>query len=190
MLSTIDVDGDDCIADRLVGNFGSLREVVASPATAIERVAEDPRVAKLLSAVRRAMLWSLFSEARERPCIKSLEDLIPLLRASIGEETCETLLLFMLDTKRRLIRSEIVSRGDVDEVSFCVRGIIARCLDAGAQSLIIAHNHPSGDTEPSRADKDATRYLSVAARSTGLWLLDHVIVSRTGFYSFHANRLL
>lgn len=96
----------------------------------------------------------------------------------------------MLNSQNALIRAELVSRGSQDETIVFARDIVVRCLDAGATALVIAHNHPSGNPQPSAADKDITRMIAVGVHSVGLRLLDHIIVSGDDFYSFRGNGLV
>jgi DNA repair protein RadC len=71
-----------------------------------------------------------------------------------------------------------------------LRAIIARALQLNASAMIAAHNHPSGVSEPSESDRLLTRDLMVAALALGLKVLDHVIISKEGAYSFADNGLL
>lgn len=180
----------DVIAEKLIGSFGSLREVIAARPQSVERICGQGEVVDFVGTLRRALTWALLSEARDRPRIGGLEDLLPLLRATIGEEGCEHVLLLMVDTKIRLIRAELVSRGTPDQALFACRDVLTRCIDAGAAGFIIAHNHPSGIAEPSVADRDITFQLAQSAKHLGTALLDHVIVTRGGHFSFRAHHLI
>lgn len=92
-----------------------------------------------------------------------------------------------LDAKNGLIRDDIVAYGTVDRVSLTPRELVRQALDIGATGMILAHNHPSGDSTPSNSDMVITRAIFEAAKLFEIRLLDHIIVSRSGFYSFRAK---
>ena len=102
----------------------------------------------------------------------------------------ETLAVLLLDVRLGLIRLEIVAAGAVAHVSVEAREVFAPAVRAGASSLVVAHNHPSGDPEPSRQDVDFTRSMVEAGRVLGVEVVDHLIVTRRSYYSFRrAGRL-
>jgi DNA repair protein RadC len=84
----------------------------------------------------------------------------------------------------------LIAEGSVDGVRPPVRTIVARALQTNACTLILAHNHPSGTTQPSEADKVLTREVIAACKPMGLRVLEHVIVSDSGEYSFADSGLL
>ena len=89
-----------------------------------------------------------------------------------------------------LLEVAIAARGTRIQAPICPRTILRRALELDAAGLIIAHNHPSGDPTPSRADIQATREIYLGARNLGITLRDHVIVARGGWSSFHDMGLL
>lgn len=191
MLSCIEQPDHGATADRLVSHFGSLHAALAASPTALLRACEgDIRIVRFLRAVRQAMLWSRRSELDQRRQIASVEDLVDYLRLALGQEPCEQVRLLLLDVKMRLIRDELLSRGSPDSTQLCVRDVITRGLEAGAASLILAHNHPSGDPSPSQADRDLTRRVHAGAHVVGLHLADHLIVTPDSYFSFRANQLV
>ena len=89
-----------------------------------------------------------------------------------------------------LIADEVQNRGTIDHTPVYPREIIKRALELGASSLILAHNHPSGDPTPSKADIAMTREVAVAAKALGISLHDHLVVGRGGHASFKSLGLL
>ncbi|MGR3452334.1 MAG: JAB domain-containing protein [Paracoccus sp. (in: a-proteobacteria)] len=81
-----------------------------------------------------------------------------------------------LDRKNRLISDECLAAGTVDHVSVYPREVLRRALLLNASALIIVHNHPAGDPEPSAADLAMTREIATASRSLGITVHDHIIV--------------
>lgn len=120
----------------------------------------------------------------------SWDALLAYLRAALAFENVECGHVLHLDIKNRLIRDERISRGTIDTCTMHVREIITRALELGAVSLIMAHNHPSGDLAPSRADIDLTRAVIRAGAALGIAVHDHVIVSPQGHSSMRSAGLI
>jgi DNA repair protein RadC len=95
-----------------------------------------------------------------------------------------------LNRQGRLLEDALIAEGTVDTVRPTIRSIVARALQANASALIASHNHPSGKAEPSEADKILTRDLIAACHPIGIKILEHVIVTETGHFSFADTGLL
>ena len=104
--------------------------------------------------------------------------------------TVERVRVLYLDTRNRLIVDHHVGDGSVDEAAIHPREVVRKALDVGATALILVHNHPSGNPEPSRADIDITRRIAEAGRLLGIVVHDHVIVGREGHVSLKAKGLI
>ena len=96
----------------------------------------------------------------------------------------EFFIILHLNTKNRLIESEIHAIGAVDSSAVYPREVMRSALLYNSSCLIFVHNHPSGDPDPSLSDMDITRALVNAAQLLGLKVLDHIIISKNRFYSF------
>ena len=108
----------------------------------------------------------------------------------IGHLEHETFCVLLLDTQNRLIEFIEASRGSLDSASVYPREIAKLALLKNAKSLILLHNHPSGSLKESSADRAITRVLSDALGLFDIPILDHIIVSQTGAFSFAENGLL
>lgn len=150
----------------------------------------DRTIVAQLVLVHQAMRWILRQGIEDRPLIMHYEDLRDYLRFAQGCERTEQMRILYLDSGNRLLREEIPSRGTIDECPVYVREIVGRGLELGAAGLILVHNHPSEQVEPSRADKGLTQQVAAAARSLGMRVLDHLIVTRADVFSFRAEGLL
>lgn len=171
--------------------FGSLQAVLLAPSKELVlATGGDTELVAHLVTIRRAMHWTLRRRLDDRPLIKSFGALQEYLRFAQGAETTERFRILYLDTGHRLLREEVESQGTVDESAVYVREVVRRALELGASGLILVHNHPSGVAEPSNGDKGVTRALSNAARCFGIQVLDHLIVTRGGWYSFRGEGLL
>lgn len=112
------------------------------------------------------------------------------LRRSIGREKKEHFVALCLDAKNNLIKVSSVSTGTLNESLVHPREVFKEAVDAHSSQIIVGHNHPSGDTKPSRADILLTKRLVSAGTILGIEVLDHIIVSRSGFYSLREANLL
>lgn len=124
---------------------------------------------------RRAPGW--FRPIRDRPAVTSPEEaaavLVPLLDGADREHCVAAL----LDTKHRLLDTAVVSIGSIDHTFMAPREVYRDALVANASAVVLAHNHPSGDPEPSRDDEAVTRRLATAGELVGIDLLDHLVVA-------------
>jgi len=89
-----------------------------------------------------------------------------------------------------LIADEVQNRGTVDHTPVYPREIIKRALELGASSIILVHNHPSGDPTPSKADIAMTREIAGAAKALSIAVHDHLVIGRGGHASFKSLGLL
>jgi len=102
----------------------------------------------------------------------------------------EFFIIFFLDARSQEIKREVISIGTLSETLVHPREVFEPAVRHSASQIIIAHNHPSGDTLPSESDIDITRRLIYAANILGIDLIDHIIVSSKHFYSFGENNLM
>lgn len=96
----------------------------------------------------------------------------------------EHFLVLSLTAAHEVIALRIISIGSLNRCVVHPREVFSRAIQDGAAALIMAHNHPSGRTEPSPEDRDITRRLKEAGLILGIPVLDHLILTRTGWYSF------
>ena len=108
--------------------------------------------------------------------IRSPEDAAVILREVIGDWDRETFAVLLLDTKNRAIAVHIASIGLLDSAPVHPREIFKAAILANARAVILGHNHPSGDPEPSAHDVHVTRLLAEAGRLLDIPVLDHIIV--------------
>jgi DNA repair protein RadC len=143
----------------------------------------------LLKAVGELLQRVLREEIRERPVIGSWTALIDYLQVALAHEPIEQFRVLFLDRKNILIRDEVQQRGTVDHTPLYPREITRRALELQASSIIMVHNHPSGDPTPSRADIEMTKQVVQALGAVGITVHDHVIVGKNRHTSFKSQRL-
>jgi DNA repair protein RadC len=102
----------------------------------------------------------------------------------------ESFMVIFLNTKNKVLDHDIIQEGTVDRAVIYPRRIVEEALSHHAAGLILVHNHPSGDSEPSPEDKHLTRAIVEAARTMDIKVLDHIIVGKEGYCSFLERHFL
>ena len=119
----------------------------------------------------------------DRPAVTSPEAAAKLLVPPLAHRDRERCVAALLDTKHRLLELATVSIGSVDHTFMAPREVYRDALLANASAVVLAHNHPSGDPEPSRDDELLTRRLRRAGELVGVELLDHLVVGGSRWVS-------
>jgi DNA repair protein RadC len=125
-----------------------------------------------------------------RPALSSWSALLDYCTATMARSGTEEFRVLFLDRKNNLITDEVQNRGTVDHTPVYPREIIKRALELSASSLILVHNHPSGDPTPSKADIAMTREIVTAAKALSITVHDHLVIGRGGHASFKSLGLL
>lgn len=178
-------------AKALMREFGSIGGVLNADPAALTRIdGIGSRSAVALRAIRETALRMLRTDVAKGPILASWQALLDYLRADLAFIAIERVRVLYLDARNTLLRDEIASEGTIDEAAVHVREIIRRAIDVGAASLILVHNHPSGDPKPSRADIQLTRDIIEAGRRLKIAVHDHVIIGAEGHASMRALGLI
>lgn len=114
-------------------------------------------------------------------------DIVHALCVSMAGYRQEVFRALLLDSKHRLIRKITVCKGGLNAAVVHPRELFAPAITAHAAALIIVHNHPSGDPEPSEEDLRLTRRMAEAGRLLGIEVLDHVVVAKGGYVSLREH---
>ena len=130
------------------------------------------------------------SDALEKTVIRTSGNIAQYLRATIKDFSYEVFAVIFLNKANKINHFEIISRGGITGTVADPRIILKIALEQGATSIILCHNHPSGNLKPSRADEELTQKIKIAARYLDIAVIDHVIVSEDGYYSFADDGLL
>lgn len=179
------------LAKKLIERFGSLAGVLgAEPKELAEVKGVGEATIHSLKLVQAAGVRLGREEVMARPVIGNWRQLIAYCRASMAHNKVEQFRVLYLDRKNGVIADELHQKGTVDHTPVYPREVVKRALELGASAIIMAHNHPSGDPQPSRADIEMTREVREAAEKLGITLHDHVIVSKSGHNSFKSMGLL
>jgi DNA repair protein RadC len=179
------------MAKALLAHFGSFAKVMHAPPQELERVEginESAVVAiKTAKAAAERMLKEEFTD---RAIIKSWTQLLDYCRLHIGHIQNEEFHVLFLNHKLELIADERQQRGTIDHTPVYPREVVKRALELGAASMILVHNHPSGDVTPSKADIDITQQIIAAAAPLGIEVHDHVIIGAKKHFSFKSKGIL
>jgi DNA repair protein RadC len=126
----------------------------------------------------------------EKPRIKDGRDAAGYLRVMLKDERQEVFAALYLNNAGKVLHFSILSRGGLTGTVADPRVIFRKALEEDATSIILCHNHPSGNLQPSRADEEFTHKIKEGAKQLDLRLLDHIIVSEEGYLSFADKGLL
>ncbi len=130
------------------------------------------------------------SEAIDKGTICGSKDVASYIRPLIGGLNHEEFWIIYLNRRNGILGSDKLSQGGISGTVIDVRLVLKKAIEKNSTSLIGCHNHPSGNLEPSEADKKITRQLKEAAAIMDIPLIDHVIVTQSGFFSFADEGLL
>jgi len=173
------------LARELIGRFGGLRELLECDR---ERLCAVPGLGSARYADLKACLelGQRYLEARLRrgDALGSPGDTRRFLEARLRGYVHEVFACLFLDARNRVISFDEMFHGTIDGASVHPREVVRRAIERNAAGLIVAHNHPSGVAEPSRADRALTRRLREAVELVDVRLLDHVVVGDGEVVSF------
>ncbi|MCR5885871.1 DNA repair protein RadC [Rhizobacter sp. J219] len=179
------------LAQQLLTEFGGLSGLLQAEPADLKRIKGlGPAKRAEMSAVLELARRSLSQELMQRPVFDSPTRVKDYLRLQIGSKPHEVFVVLFLDAQNRLIRAEEMFRGTLTQTSVYPREVLKRSLDLGAAAVLLAHNHPSGAAEPSRADEFLTQTLGKALAFIDVRVLDHLVVSQSEVVSFAERGLL
>jgi DNA repair protein RadC len=178
-------------AQGLLDRFHGLAGLLNAGLPALESVkglgpAKRAEMVAVLELARR----SLVQQMREQPLFDSPERVKQYLQLQLSERAHEVFGVLFLDSQNRMLSFEELFRGTLTQTSVYPREIVKRALELRAGAVILAHNHPSGVAEPSRADELLTGALKNALSLVDVKVLDHVVVGKGCTVSFAERGLL
>lgn len=179
------------LAKELIQSFGSFGKVInADPDVLLSVNGVGESTLAALRIVQESIARVLKEEMEEQTIIQSWKSLLDYCRATMGHHPTEQFRVIFLNKKNRVIADELQETGTIDQTPVYPREIVKRALYLEASSVILVHNHPSGEASPSRADIDMTMQIEAAAETVGIAVHDHVIVTATSHFSFKSNGLM
>lgn len=157
---------------------GSLSRLAES---SIHELSKTPGIGKI-KATELCAAFALSArisqqECRDLPLMNNPARVASYIRRILNQREQEEFHVLLLDSRMRLIRSELITVGLLDRSLVHAREVFRAAIKEACQSLILCHNHPSGDVRPSPEDKHSTQMLQKAGKIVGISILDHVIIS-------------
>ncbi len=179
------------LGELLLSQFGGLRGVANAGLEGLGKVKGIGQVKaiEILAAVELGKRLAALNQ-EERPTISSPQDVANLLMSELRDVKQEHFKTLLMDTKNRVLRVVTVTIGILDGSLVHPREVFKEAITASAASIIVAHNHPSGDPTPSREDKAVTLRLVECGKLLGIDLLDHIIIGDNRFVSLKERGLL
>lgn len=179
------------VAKRLIDRFGGFAGAISAEPNRLREIDGLGEAAIVELKIVEAAAQALAMGRRlGKPLLTDGDEAVAHCRALMAHKTVEEFRVLFLDRKNRLIAEEAQARGTVDQVAVYPRAVVKRALELDASALIIAHNHPSGDPTPSKADVAMTRQIAAAAKAVGVELHDHLVIGAEKAVSFRAQGLL
>ena len=179
------------LAQSLLDAFGGWQGLLRAQPEDLKRIkglgpAKRAEIGAVLEIARRSMA----QELQAAPVFEAPERVKAFLRLQLDGLGHEVFVVLFLDAQHRLIRHEEMFRGTLTQTSVYPREVVKRALELGAAAVILAHNHPSGAAEPSRADEFLTQTLKNALALIDVRVLDHLVVGQGAVVSFAERGLL
>ena len=166
------------LAQELVDRFGGVAGLLHMPAEALMTVkglgpAKRAELVAVLELARRALVQQL----TQKPLFNTPQAVRDYLQLQLGGLHHEVFAVLFLDSQHRLIALEEMFRGTLTQTSVYPREVVKQALTLNASSVVLAHNHPSGTAQPSRADEALTHTLKAALALVDVRVLDHFVVT-------------
>jgi len=167
------------LAQELLDSFGGMAGLLHASADDLKRIkglggpAKRAELVAVLELARRALAEQL----RERAALDTPQAVKDYLQLQLGSKKHECFAVLFLDNQHKLLALEELFRGTLAQTSVYPREVVLRALHHHAAAVVLAHNHPSGTVQPSRADEALTQALKAALALVDVRVLDHVIVA-------------
>jgi DNA repair protein RadC len=179
------------LAQTLLDEFKGLAGLLHAGSDDLKRIkglgpAKRAEMAAVIELARR----SLQQELAQRPVLDAPAKVKDFLRLQLANRAHEVFGVLFLDAQNRLLRFDEMFRGTLTQTSVYPREVLKRALELHAAAVILAHNHPSGAAEPSRADEFLTQSLKAALQMVDVRVLDHLVVGHGEVVSFAERGLL
>ncbi len=179
------------LAKDLLRKYGSLHRILSLDPNILKlNKGVGDSVVAVLRVIKEVACLITKEVMEENPIIESWSSLIEYCRATMGHIKTEQFRIIYLDSKNMILSDDLQEVGTVDCTPIYPREVTKRALLLDASSIILIHNHPSGNTKPSSADIDATKLLIRALSSIGVNVHDHIIISYKSYFSFRSSGLI
>lgn len=183
--------GAVALAERLIRHFGDLRALARASVEELQQVKGLGKVKAIeIKAALELGLRLAAHTKSDRVKVRTAQDIVNLLMVRFKDCENEVFKCLLLNTRHEVLKTVDVAQGGLAETAAIPRDVFRQAVREGARSVIVCHNHPSGDPEPSRDDILLTRILKEGATLLGIKLLDHVVFGDGRYVSFEERNLL
>jgi len=179
------------IAQELLSRFGNIKAIS-------EATIEELSQIKGIGFAKAAQIKACFELGKRQELepemknfdIQNPQDIVKAIQSSIKDKAKEHFKLILLNTRSKIIGVSTVSIGTLNSNLVHPREVFKEAISHSAASVVLAHNHPSGDHEPSEDDLAITKRLVESGKILGIEVIDHIVISKNGFFSFKEKGLL
>lgn len=179
------------LSEALLEEFGSIGRILSESEEALRRVlGSQDAVITLLMATEKLFMAQLQNELPKKLISATDEKLIRYLQVSMGSLATETMRVLFLDNANHLINDQVFGQGSPSKVIVQPRSILKRALELNASAIILVHNHPGGDVQPSQSDVKFTMLIKILCRELEIKLHDHIVIAGNKWSSFRKMKLL
>ena len=179
------------LAQQMLDSFGGISGLLHASSDDLKRIKGlGPAKRAEISAVIELARRSLRHQLSERPLFDAPPKVKEYVSLQLAQRGHEVFAVLFLDAQNRLLKLEEMFRGTLTQTSVYPREVVKRALELHAAAVILAHNHPSGAAEPSRADEYLTQTLKSALALVDVRVLDHLVVGQGQVVSFAERGLL
>ena len=172
------------LAADLLGHFGSLNALSDSTLEELKAV-KGIGEAKAIQLKAAFALLERIEKKKQGDLLDTPASVYELIRDELSKQKIEILMVILRDSRKKYLHREVISKGTLTELLMHPREIFHLAIRHRAHSLIVAHNHPSGNPDPSTRDLEMTQILISAGRVVGIELSDHIITGSEGFVSLY-----
>lgn len=179
------------IAQELLTRFGNIKAIS-------EATLEELSQIKGIGFAKAAQIKACFELGKRQELepemknfdIQNPQDIVKAIQSSIKDKAKEHFKLILLNTRNKIIGISTVSIGTLNSNLVHPREVFKEAISHSAASVVFAHNHPSGDPEPSEDDLTITKRLTEAGKILGIEVMDHIIITKNDFFSFKEKGLM
>ncbi len=179
------------LAKQMLQEFGGFNQLVNAERAKILAINDANESAFLQLRILKELMNRIFyDQVKNTNVIGSWSALLDYLKFNMGCLKLEQFRILFLNKQNILIADEIMAEGTIDQTPVYPREIVKKALFHEAGAIILVHNHPSGNSEPSNTDIDLTAHIVNACNTINVSVHDHVIIGNGNYYSFKSNMLL
>lgn len=182
-------------AQKLLSCFGSLEGIMNASLEDLQSVrglglAKASQLKACFEIARRVFTKSEIIEEGKQKEIASAKEIYKLIKSKISSYTKEHLVVLSFDSRNKFLGMDTVSVGILNANLIHPRETFDTAIRRHAAHIVVAHNHPSGDPEPSEDDLEITKRLIEAGKILGIEVVDHIVVTKESFFSFKEKELI